>query len=93
MSSPPVSSPPPPGPTSTKEEWRAWRHSRRGFYPSPWRATGPWRFFFPSALVAVGLYYLLANLGLLPFIHGDIFWPSILIFLGLLLLFRRLKSS
>ena len=40
-------------------------------------------------LILAGLYFLLKNLGLLPFIREDIFWPSVLILVGLWLLLTR----
>jgi len=40
-------------------------------------------------LVVVGAYFLLRNLGLLDWLHSDIFWPLVLIVLGTWLIFRR----
>ena len=57
---------------------------------------GPWGGWFGMrgwlwgvGLVLIGLYYLLANLGLLPWLRGDVVWPVLLIFLGIALLLRR----
>jgi len=41
------------------------------------------------ALVVVGAYLLLQNLGLLASIRGDILWPVLLILFGVYLVFRR----
>ena len=40
-------------------------------------------------LIALGGYLLIANLGLLRGFRGDIFWPIVLIAIGLLVLVRR----
>jgi len=41
------------------------------------------------ALIVLGGYFLLRNLGLLDWLRDDIFWPLVLIALGLVLLLRR----
>ena len=50
--------------------------------------TRPWRheLFWPTVLILVGLYFLLANLGL---IRGDLFWPIVLIAVGGWLILTR----
>jgi hypothetical protein len=40
-------------------------------------------------LIALGAYFLLTNLGVLNNVRWDLFWPAVLIVLGLLLLLRR----
>jgi phage shock protein PspC (stress-responsive transcriptional regulator) len=40
-------------------------------------------------LIVLGAYFLLTNLGVLSNIRWDLFWPAVLIVLGLLLLVRR----
>jgi phage shock protein C len=40
-------------------------------------------------LIALGAYFLLTNLGVLSTFRWDLFWPAVLIVLGLLLLIRR----
>ena len=40
-------------------------------------------------LIAIGAYLLVANLGLLNWIRWDLFWPIVLIAVGVLLLVRR----
>ena len=50
------------------------------------RPTGLW---VGIVLVALGAYFLLANLGYLSGFRWDLFWPVILIAIGLLVLFRR----
>ena len=102
---PPNNPPPPPGPQPTtppgpgasREEWRAWRHQQRmngqwpgGWYgPWAWGGGGVWPWFWGAALVLIGAYFLLQNLGLLDWLRGDVLWPSLLILLGVLMLFRR----
>jgi hypothetical protein len=49
----------------------------------------PWGWFWGGALVVIGLYYLLSNLGLLSWLHGDVLWPVLLILLGVVLLVQR----
>lgn len=49
-------------------------------------------FFFPVALIALGIVFLLSNLGWLPR-PGVLFqrwWPALLIGLGIVMLLRRL---
>lgn len=45
--------------------------------------------FWGVALVLIGVYSLLSNLGWLWWLRGDILWPSLLILLGVVLLVRR----
>ena len=40
-------------------------------------------------LIVLGAYFLLTNLGVLSTFRWDLFWPAVLILLGLLLLLRR----
>jgi len=40
-------------------------------------------------LIALGAYFLIANLGFLSGFRWDVFWPVVLIAIGLLVLFRR----
>lgn len=49
----------------------------------------PGGLWFGGILIALGAYLLLANLGYLSGFRWDLFWPVILIALGLLVLFRR----
>lgn len=42
-------------------------------------------------LVALGLVFLLANLGAFRFIRGDLVWPLVLVGLGVLLLAQRIR--
>jgi hypothetical protein len=63
-----------------------WMHG--GWYgPGGW--LGLWGWFWGVGLVLIGTYYLLANLGLLPWLRGDVVWPVVLILLGIGLLVRR----
>ena len=48
--------------------------------------------FWPIALVVVGTWLLLSNLGLLDWVRADIFWPLVLIALGVWLIARRARS-
>jgi len=41
------------------------------------------------ALLLIGAYYLLQNLGLLKWLPGDVLWPSLIILFGIYLLIRR----
>lgn len=54
----------------------------------PRRRPGP-GLLLGAILVAAGAYFLLDNLGLLSWWRWDIFWPAILIGLGLVILVRR----
>jgi len=98
----PAGPPPQPSPDASRDEWRTWRHQTHdywrgqrhsGFYgPYPW--FGPWGWwgggwFWGAALLIIGAYYLLRNLGLINFISGDVLWPLLLILLGIYLLVRR----
>ena len=53
-----------------------------------------WRhhLFWPIVLIAVGVYFLLLNLGLLWWLRADIFWPLVLIALGAWLILRRTRT-
>ncbi len=100
---PPPGPPPQPGPGASREEWRAWRHQQHDYWrqqrhagdwygPYPW--VGPWNWwgggwFWGAALLVIGVFYLLQNLGLLTRIPGDVLWPLLLILLGAYLLLRR----
>jgi hypothetical protein len=67
-----------------REQWG------RGWYgPWGWGGRGVWPWFWGAALILIGGYYLLQNLGLLSWLKGDVLWPSLLIVLGVLLLIRR----
>src|SRR4030088_146604 len=96
---PPRETPKPPGPGASREEWPDWRRQQRdyvhdqwggGWYgPWAWGGGGVWPWFWGAALVLIGAYYLLRNLGLLGWLNGDVLWPSLLILLGVLMLIRR----
>ena len=80
-----------PGPNASREEWRAWRRQRwsqGGWYGGPWFWFGS-GWFWGGALVVLGLYFLLSNLGLLWWLRGDVFWPIVLILFGVFLIARR----
>ena len=75
--------------------WRA--QGRTGGWYGPWGGYGPWGWwgggsFWAVALVIVGVYFLLQNLGLLSWLPGDVLFPSLLILLGVWLLFRRSRG-
>ena len=40
-------------------------------------------------LIGLGAYFLVANVGLLSRVRWDLFWPVVLIAIGLLVLARR----
>ena len=98
---PPPPTPAPPGPGASRHEWHEWRRQQRdqwrgqwpggGWYGAwPWVSGGrAWGWFWGAALVVIGVYYLLANLGLLTWLKGDVLWPVLLILLGIALLVRR----
>jgi Domain of unknown function (DUF5668) len=100
---PPVAPKPPPGPGASHDEWRAWRRQQRdygrdqwpgGWYgPWAWGGRGVWPWFWGAALILIGAYYLLQNLGLLSWLKGDVLWPSLLILLGVVFLVRRGRDS
>jgi hypothetical protein len=55
---------------------------------------GPWNWwggswFWGAALLVIGAYYLLKNLGFISWINSDVLWPLLLILLGVGLLLRR----
>jgi hypothetical protein len=53
-----------------------------------------WRreYFWPAALVVIGVYLLLSNLGVLDWLRFDIVWPVLLILLGAWLIIRRQRQ-
>jgi hypothetical protein len=59
-----------------------------GWWGSPYgnRPPGLWAGII---LILLGAYFLLTNLGVLNNLRWDLFWPALLIILGLLLLIRR----
>lgn len=54
-----------------------------------WYGSARGGLFLAVALIILGAYFLLRNLGLLDWLRDDIFWPLVLIALGLVLLLRR----
>ncbi len=48
-------------------------------------------FWGGGILILIGVYFLLANLGLLNWLDWNIAWPVILIAIGLYLVARRLR--
>jgi len=100
----PAAGPPPqPAPGASRDEWRAWRHQTHAYWHSQRHASGmygpgqwygPWNswggsWFWGAALLLIGAYYLLQNLGLLNWLPGDVLWPSLIIVFGIYLLIRR----
>lgn len=88
--------PPAPGPGASREEWRAWRDRHRDYVRSQWQRSGwyggwfgGWTWYWGVALILIGGYYLLYNMGLLTWLSGDVLWPVLLIVLGVFLLVRR----
>jgi hypothetical protein len=61
-----------------------------GYGPWGW-GRGGWSWFWGAALILVGAYYLLQNLGLLGWIKGEVLGPILLILLGVLLLVQRIR--
>jgi phage shock protein C len=62
------------------------RHRGRWGPPYGNRPPGLWA---GVILIVLGAYFLLTNLGVLSNLRWDLFWPAVLILLGLLLLLRR----
>jgi phage shock protein PspC (stress-responsive transcriptional regulator) len=60
--------------------------SRSGRHGAGNRSSGLW---VGIGLILLGVFFLLDNLGYLSGFRWDIFWPVILIAIGLLVLFRR----
>jgi hypothetical protein len=98
---PPSASPIPPGPGASHDEWRSWRRAQRDYIRAQWAGRDwyrPWPmfwfggWFWGVALVLIGVYYLLANLGLLRWLHGDILWPILIIIVGVSMLLRRSRG-
>jgi len=90
----PLPPPPPPGPGAPRSEWHDYRHQMRDFVRGQrrsreWYGQPGGGLFLAVALVIVGAYFLLRNLGAISWLRDDIFWPSVLIVVGLLLLLRR----
>jgi cell wall-active antibiotic response 4TMS protein YvqF len=100
----PTVPPPQPGPGASRDEWRAWRHQQHDYWraqrygsggggwygPWNWWGGGWWgNWYAGAALLVIGAYYLLQNLGLLKWLPGDVLWPLLLILLGVYLLVRR----
>ncbi len=48
--------------------------------------------FWPVALVVLGAYLLLSNLGWLDWLRPDVFWPLVLIGVGAWLIVRRVRA-
>jgi len=61
---------------------------QRGWW-SPGYGGRPRGLWFGIILIALGAYFLLENLGVLSGFRWDIFWPAVLIAIGLLILVRR----
>jgi hypothetical protein len=66
---------PPPLPASSPNRWQ--------------RNSGT--FWGGGTLILIGVYFLLANLGLLDWLKWDYVWPVVLIAIGLWLVVRRLR--
>ncbi len=71
---------PGPPPQGGNEKFGRWGPPYRNRPPGLW---------FGIILILLGAYFLLANLGVFNRVRWDLFWPVVLIALGLLLLVRR----
>jgi phage shock protein C len=60
----------------------------RGWW-SPGYGGRPRGFWAGVILIVLGAYFLLSNIGVLSGFRWDIFWPAVLIAIGLLILVRR----
>lgn len=76
----------PPPPTSGDPGSGPPQHHGRWGPPYGNRPPGLWG---GVILILLGAYFLLTNLGVLSNLRWDLFWPAVLIVLGLLLLLRR----
>ena len=81
-----------------RQDWRNWfspasSSGPSGTPPPPETPPPPTSGGAPPVfiLVAIGIYFLLLNLGYLTWWRWDIFWPIVLIALGLLVLARRMR--
>lgn len=54
-----------------------------------WYGSNRGGLFLALALIVLGGYFLLRNLGMLDWLRDDVLWPLVLIALGLVLLLRR----
>lgn len=54
-----------------------------------WYGSAGGTLYLAIALIVLGAYFLLRNVGLLNWLRDDVFWPLVLIALGLVLLLRR----
>ncbi len=79
----PKPAPPPPG--ASRDQWREWRRRQRLHH----FGRGGWTWFWGVALIIIGGYYLLRNLGLLSWVRDDVLWPLLLIAFGAFLLIGR----
>ncbi len=61
----------------------------RGGWWSPGYGGRPRGLWFGVILILLGAYFLLSNIGVLAGFRWDIFWPAVLIAIGLLILIRR----
>lgn len=66
---------------------RAQLRGRYGY--GMWGYRSGWGLFWPAALIVLGVYFLLSNLGLLWWLRGDVVWPVLLILLGVALIVGR----
>ena len=48
---------------------------------------------FGLLLLTIGIIYLLRNLGIITYQFWEIFWPSLLIVLGLALIYKRQRRK
>jgi phage shock protein C len=71
---------PDPPPQGGRKRFGRWGPPYRNRPPGLWAGI---------ILIVLGAYFLLTNLGVLSNVRWDLFWPAVLIVLGLLLLVRR----
>lgn len=48
---------------------------------------------FGYTLIAVGFYWLLASMGLIPEIAAQYFWPILLIILGVFVVYKKQNQN
>ena len=61
----------------------------RGWWSPGYGGGRPRGFWAGVILIVLGAYFLLSNIGVLSGFRWDIFWPAVLIAIGLLILVRR----
>lgn len=75
--------------SSRRDVGNGFRQRRIGMERFDGARGGVSRVFFPLFLILMGVYFLLSNLGYIPSVTGSLFWPLLLIAIGLSMLFKK----